>query len=246
MYTASELVHTHEVPVLLVDDDRELNQMLTEYLSAEGFKIYAALDGTTALGRLADETFDLVILDIMLPQLSGFDILCRLRRTLSTPVIVLSARGEDVDRIHGLELGADDYLPKPFNPKELVARMRAVLRRAATTPNAPNDALVFGPLRLSAATLDASLDGRPIRLTGTEFRVLELLMRGAGQVQSREFLTERVLGRRLSTEDRSIDTHISNLRRKLFSQDHDRSGNVEIKNIRSAGYLLVQRDNGLQ
>jgi two-component system response regulator CpxR len=227
--------------ILLVDDDRELDLMLTEYLSAEPFSIVTALDGTEALDLLAKGSFDLVILDVMLPSLNGFDVLRRLRQTLTVPVIMLTARGEDTDRILGLELGADDYLPKPFNPKELVARIHAVLRRTAKNMEYSNQAVTVGSLHLSAATLEATVDGRTVRLTGTEFRVLELLMRGAGQAQSRAFLTERILGRTLSAYDRSIDTHISNLRRKLVDE-HGRG--IEIRNIRGAGYLLTGNREG--
>jgi DNA-binding response OmpR family regulator len=222
--------------ILLVDDDRELDLMLTEYLSTEPFSVTTALDGTLALELLTEETFDLVILDVMLPSLNGFDVLHRLRQTLTVPVIMLTARGQDTDRILGLELGADDYLPKPFNPKELVARIDAVLRRTAKNMEFSNQEVTVGPLHLCTATLEATVEGRTVRLTGTEFRVLETLMRGAGQAQSRELLTERVLGRTLSAYDRSIDTHISNLRRKLVDK-HGRA--IEIRNIRGTGYLLT-------
>jgi DNA-binding response OmpR family regulator len=227
--------------LLLVDDDRELDQMLTEYLSAEPFSVAIAEDGIVALDRLTHESFDLVILDVMLPSLNGFDVLRRLRQTLTVPVIMLTARGEDIDRILGLELGADDYLPKPFNPKELVARIHAVLRRTAKNTEYPNQAITVGPLHLSAATLEATVHGRAVRLTGTEFRILELLMRGAGRAQSRELLTERILGRTLSAYDRSIDTHISHLRRKL-SDEHGKG--IEIRNIRGAGYVLTGEREG--
>jgi DNA-binding response OmpR family regulator len=222
--------------ILLVDDDRELDLMLTEYLLAEPFSVTTALDGAVALALLNEEIFDLVILDVMLPSLSGFDVLRSLRQTFTVPVIMLTARGEDIDRILGLELGADDYLPKPFNPKELVARIHAVLRRTAKNTEFSNQTVTVGPLILGTATLEAIVDGRAVRLTGTEFRVLELLMRGAGQAQSREFLTERILGRTLSAHDRSIDTHISNLRRKL---DLESGKNPEIKNVRGSGYTLT-------
>jgi DNA-binding response OmpR family regulator len=227
--------------ILLVDDDRELDLMLTEYLSAEPFSVATVQDGKVALDLLAQEIFDLVILDVMLPSLSGFDVLRRLRLTLTVPVIMLTARGEDIDRILGLELGADDYLPKPFNPKELVARIHAVLRRTAKNTEYSNQTLTVGSLHLCTATHEAAVDGRAVRLTGTEFRVLELLMRGAGQAQSRKSLTERILGRTLSAYDRSIDTHISNLRRKLVDE-HGRG--IEIRNIRGAGYLLTGNREG--
>jgi two-component system response regulator CpxR len=223
--------------LLLVDDDRELGQMLNEYLGGEGFRVTIARDGLEALDKLATENYDLVILDVMLPSLNGFDVLRRLRRTLSVPVVMLTAHGADVDRIVGLELGADDYLAKPFNPRELVARTRAVLRRFASRDSeAPAAPITVGPIWLDPATLEVTLAGKAIRLTGTEFRVLELLMRSAGQVQSRESLTERVLGRKLTPYDRSIDTHVSNLRRKLGL---GQSGLPEIRSIRGAGYVLA-------
>jgi DNA-binding response OmpR family regulator len=224
------------ISVLLVDDDCELTQMLSEYLSTESFRVAAAADGSAAMAQLANATFDLVVLDVMLPSLNGFDILRRLRQTRTTPVIMLTARGEDVDRILGLELGADDYLAKPFNPRELVARIRAVLRRSVAAGDVPQRDVVAGPLRLNPTTLDVVVDGTPVRLTGTEFRVLEMLVRGIGQVQSRASLTEQVLGRRLSAYDRSIDTHVSNLRRKLVDA-HGRT--MEIRNLRGAGYMLT-------
>jgi two-component system response regulator CpxR len=224
--------------VLIVDDDRELAQMLTEYLNADGFTTEVAHDGNTALTRLNATKFDLVILDVMLPSLNGFDVLRSLRQTLSVPVIMLTAHGTDVDRIVGLELGADDYLPKPFNPRELVARIRAVLRRFTTTrdPGSPSSPVSVGQLRLDPATFGVALDGKQIRLTGTEFRVLEMLMRTPGQVQSRDLLTERVLGRKLTPYDRSIDTHVSNLRRKLGLGE---PGLPEIRSIRGSGYVLT-------
>ncbi|HSN71655.1 MAG TPA: winged helix-turn-helix domain-containing protein, partial [Steroidobacteraceae bacterium] len=161
----------------------------------------------------------------------------RLRQTTKTPVIMLTARGADVDRIVGLELGADDYLAKPFNPRELVARIRAVLRRMqGDVAAAPAGPLQVGPLYIDPATLEVRSGERDVRVTGTEFRVLELLMRGAGQVQSRDSMTERALGRRLMPYDRSIDTHVSNLRRKLGL---DEPGMPEIRSIRGAGYMLA-------
>ena len=225
--------------VLIVDDDRELAQMLTEYLTAEGFVTTVAHDGSTALNKLATNKYELVILDVMLPSLNGFDVLRNLRQTLSVPVIMLTAHGTDVDRIVGLELGADDYLSKPFNPRELVARIRAVLRRFSSKDNAsgsPAPPVTVGQLRLDPATFGVTLEGKQIRLTGTEFRVLEMLMRTPGQVQSRDLLTERVLGRKLTPYDRSIDTHVSNLRRKLGLGV---PGLPEIRSIRGTGYVLT-------
>jgi DNA-binding response OmpR family regulator len=223
--------------LLIVDDDRELAQMLTEYLTAENFVTRVAHDGHAALNELKANKHDLVILDVMLPSLNGFDVLRSLRQTLSVPVIMLTAHGTDVDRIVGLELGADDYLAKPFNPRELVARIRAVLRRFTTRdPGAPSQPVSVGQLRLDPATFGVSLEGKQIRLTGTEFRVLEMLMRAPGIVQSRDLLTERVLGRKLTPYDRSIDTHVSNLRRKLGLGV---PGLPEIRSIRGTGYVLT-------
>lgn len=230
---------TQPPSLLIVDDDRELGQMLTEYLSGEGFQVSVLRDGAEALERLIEQPHpaDLVILDVMLPSLSGFEVLRRLRRNLSVPVIMLTAHGTDVDRIVGLELGADDYLAKPFNPRELVARVRAVLRRFSTRDaDAPAHPVTIGPLRLDPAIFEVTLSGEAVRLTGTELRLLEVLMRSAGQVQSRESLTERVLGRRLTPYDRSIDTHVSNLRRKLGLGE---PGLPEIRSIRGAGYVLI-------
>jgi DNA-binding response OmpR family regulator len=230
---------TQPPSLLIVDDDRELGQMLTEYLSGEGFQVSVLRDGAEALDRLIEQPHpaDLVILDVMLPSLSGFEVLRRLRRNLSVPVIMLTAHGADVDRIIGLELGADDYLAKPFNPRELVARVRAVLRRfSPRDTDAPAHPVTIGPLRLDPAIFEVTLSGEAVRLTGTELRLLEVLMRSAGQVQSRESLTERVLGRRLTPYDRSIDTHVSNLRRKLGLGEQ---GLPEIRSIRGAGYVLI-------
>lgn len=228
-----------EARVLLVDDDRELCQMLTEYLEAEHFTVKSVHDGGDALTELGGGRFEIVILDVMLPRLGGFDVLRRLGASHSTPILMLTARGDDVDRIVGLELGADDYLSKPFNPRELVARMRAILRRASSRggrDEAP-DRLTVGAIVLDTGTRQVRIADAPVNLTGAEFRVLELLMRAAGQVISRDAMTEQALGRRLVPYDRSIDTHISNLRRKL---DLEADGNPQIKNVRGSGYMLTR------
>jgi two-component system response regulator CpxR len=225
--------------LLLVDDDRELTAMLEEYLGHEGFEVRALHDGGVALEALSgpgEPAPDLVVLDVMLPGRSGLDVLRALRsREGAPPVLMLTARGDAVDRIVGLELGADDYLPKPFNPRELVARIRAVLRRARER-RAPPESLTIGSLKLDAARHRAVVRGTPVELTGAEFRVLEALMRAAGEVVSREQLTEQALGRKLELYDRSIDTHVSNLRRKLALGGAD---DPAIRGIRGAGYLLT-------
>jgi len=228
-----------EARVLLVDDDRELCQMLTEYLNTENFAVTSVHDGAIALAELRVKDFEIVILDVMLPSVGGFDVLRALGATHGTPILMLTARGDDVDRIVGLELGADDYLSKPFNPRELVARMRAILRRASSSRNARAtgaDVVEIGPIVLNTGMHQVRVAGEPVPLTGAEFRVLELLMRSAGQVISRDALTEQALGRKLVPYDRSIDTHISNLRRKLKLEPET---HPEIKNVRGSGYTLT-------
>ena len=225
------------VAVLLVDDDRELCRMLSEYLDPEGFKLTTVHDGDEALYSLGRHHFDLIVLDVMLPRLGGLEVLRALRQKNTTPVLMLTARGEDIDRVVGLELGADDYLPKPFNPRELVARMRAILRRSLLPEPQPGrrERIDAGPLSLLFSSRSASARGEPIALTGAEFRVLEVLMQQPGVVVSREQLTRQVLGRRLTPYDRSIDTHISNIRRKLAAV----ADQVSIVNVRRTGYVLT-------
>jgi DNA-binding response OmpR family regulator len=230
--------HSREARVLLVDDDRELCQMLTEYLNTEHFDVKSVHDGSEALEELRAGEFEILILDVMLPSVGGFDVLRQLGASYETPILMLTARGDDIDRIVGLELGADDYLSKPFNPRELVARMRAILRRASSRPGKGSvpDELIVGPINLHTGTHLVHVAGKPVPLTGAEFRVLELLMRSAGQVISRDAMTEQALGRKLVAYDRSIDTHISNLRRKL---ELEAGKNPEIKNVRGSGYTLT-------
>jgi DNA-binding response OmpR family regulator len=235
---AAEASASREPRVLLVDDDRELCQMLTEYLEAEHFIVKSVYDGGDALAELDVSDFEILILDVMLPSVGGFDVLRKLGADYGTPILMLTARGDDVDRIVGLELGADDYLSKPFNPRELVARIRAILRRASSRParGAVPDELTVGPIVLNTGMHQVRVADRPVALTGAEFRVLELLMRSVGQVISRETLTEQALARKLVPYDRSIDTHISNLRRKL---NLETGKNPEIKNVRGSGYTLT-------
>jgi DNA-binding response OmpR family regulator len=223
--------------VLLVDDDRELCRMLGEYLTPEGFRLTVVHDGDEALYALGRRHFDLIVLDVMLPRVGGLDVLRLLRQKLSTPVLMLTARGEEVDRVVGLELGADDYLPKPFNPRELVARMRAILRRSLVPePQAGRrERIDAGPISLHFSSRTASARGQSISLTGVEFRVLEVLIQQIGVVISREQLTRQVLGRRLTPYDRSIDTHISNIRRKLAAVADE----VSIVNVRRSGYVFT-------
>jgi two-component system response regulator CpxR len=221
--------------LLIVDDDLELARMLGEFLAHEGFRTSHATCGEQALALAAERAFDLLILDVMMPGLDGLAVLTALRRDASVPVIMLTARGEDGDRILGLELGADDYLAKPFNPHELVARIRAILRRL-DRPRAVRQSFRIGPLALDPAAFSVAVAGRMVRLTTAEFLVLETLARGPGRMQSRAALTETALGRRLEAYDRSIDTHVANLRRKLGL---GAGAGIEIRSVRGAGYMLV-------
>jgi len=224
-----------EAEILLIDDDRQLGSMLGDYFATDKLELSICTSGEEGLQKLAAERFDLLILDIMLPGLSGLEILQRIRRGSDVPVIMLTARGDDVDRIIGLEFGADDYLAKPFNPRELVARIRAILRRSQ---RASGDAtrLELGPVELDLRTRRVTVDGNELRLTGTEFEILRSLLETPAKVVSKEQLSERALGRRLLPYDRSIDTHISNLRGKL---ERTGSHHTTIQNQRGVGYLLI-------
>jgi two-component system response regulator CpxR len=222
--------------VLIVDDDIELCRLLSERLSSEGFALEAVHDGPRGLERVLAEEHALVILDLMLPGMGGLDVLRRLRMHSPVPVLILTARGEDVDRILGLEIGADDYLAKPFNPRELIARIRAILRRTSRSA-ASGGSVTVGDLQLDPAARDVWMDGVRLDLTSVEFTLLETLLRDAGHVVTREQLTETVLGRKLGAFDRVIDVHISNLRKKLARAD----GEERIKAVRGSGYVFVVR-----
>ncbi|MGH8318344.1 MAG: response regulator transcription factor [Steroidobacteraceae bacterium] len=223
--------------LLIIDDDHELCSMLVEYLGPEGFTAETAGTGSAGLERVARGGLDLVVLDVMLPQLSGFEVLRRLRSVSRVPVIMLTARGEEVDRVIGLELGADDYLAKPFSPRELVARIRAVLRRMAVEPPPAAPGVVsWGPLRLDLRARRAEVAGEDLELTAAELRILELLVRADTRTVSREDLMTQALGRRLLPTDRSLDTHVSNLRRKLGKLTHG----ISVLSVRGSGYALTQ------
>jgi two-component system response regulator CpxR len=220
--------------LLLVDDDRELCRMIAEYLAPEGFAVTAIHDGSQALPMMEKGPVRMMILDVMLPGLSGLEVLRRLRAQCDLPVLMLTARGDDVDRVVGLELGADDYLAKPFNARELVARVRSILRRASGMMHRAGR-LAVGQIVLDRSARQASFCGEMLSLTGAEFRILEALMQQAGDVVSREQLVQQALGRRLLPWDRSVDTHISNLRRKLSQ----RGGEALILSVRGSGYQLA-------
>jgi len=226
--------------VLVVDDDLEMCSMLREYLSKEHFEVDVAHDGASALKRLERHKADIVLLDVSMPNLGGFDVLRRLRTESSLPVLMLTARDDHVDRVLGLELGADDYLTKPFNARELVARIHAILRRSQTSHQVDEpEILEIGLLTLETGLRRAHVEGEIVPLTDAEYRVLELLVRNAGRVMSRSEITRRALGRRYLGLDRSVDTHVSNLRRKLGSRI---DSSTPILGVRGAGYLLGLSD----
>jgi two-component system response regulator CpxR len=227
----------NESRLLIIDDDQRLSEMLAEYLAAEGLQLTAVSSGIQGLRDAQRENYDLIILDVMLPGLSGFEVLKQLRESGSkTPVLMLTARGDDVDRIVGLDLGADDYLPKPFNPRELLARIKAILRRTAEPEKEEPVELTVGNLRAHLRRREAWLGDQPLKLTNAEFVILVTLMRSPGDVVSRESLTRTALGRQLLPDDRSLDTHISNLRRKV---GNDGGSNPLIRSVRGSGYVLV-------
>jgi two-component system, OmpR family, response regulator CpxR len=222
--------------ILVIDDDVELCSLVSEYLRPEGFQVECVHDGRSGLTRALSGDFLIAVLDVMLPGMNGFDVLRRIRDTSKLPVLLLTARGEDVDRIVGLEIGADDYLPKPFNPRELVARIRAVLRRTqgqgeATVP----DVIRVGDVELDPATRTVHHQGKPVELTSVEFGLLQVLLREAGRVVTREALVDEVLGRKFSPFDRSIDMHVSKIRKKLGDSDNG----DHIKTIRGTGYIFA-------
>lgn len=235
--------------ILLVDDDVELTELLAELLFLEGFGVTVVHNGQEALTELELQSYDIILLDIMMPILNGIETLKQVRQKLTTPVLMLSARDDDIDRVLGLELGADDYLPKPFNDRELVARIKAILRRTTSVPNmiepviavslAPEDngkQLSFGGVELHPGRQQAVFEGKELDLTGTEFALLQILIRNPGQILSRELLSLEILGKRLTPYDRAIDMHISNLRKKL----PERNDNLPwFKTLRGRGYLLV-------
>lgn len=224
--------------ILLIDDDEELCDLVSEYLTVEGFEVEAVHNGESGLQTALENKHDLIILDVMLPKKNGFDVLRDLREKSKIPVLMLTARGDDMERIVGLEIGADDYLPKPFNPRELVARLRAILRRTTTDEeaNSSNEKMQVGDLDVSLSARSVKKGGEDIYLTGVEFDLLVNLLRNAGNIVKKEDLSLQVLERRLSPFDRSLDMHVSNLRKKLGTQE---SGEDRIKTIRSVGYIYT-------
>jgi two-component system response regulator CpxR len=220
------------VRILIVDDDEELAGLLSELLTREGFRVDMQHDGLKGLAAALGGGYDLMVLDVMLPGLDGFEILRRVRRESRLPVLMLTARGEDEDRIIGLELGADDYLPKPFNTRELVARVRAIMRRLEE--RRPGQKFEVNGISIDPGTRDVTRNGSPVEVTTFEFDILETLMRAAGRVVSRDDLMEELYGRKATPFDRSVDMHISHLRKKL---ENDKP---LIKTVRGVGYQFVR------
>jgi two-component system, OmpR family, response regulator CpxR len=223
--------------VLIIDDDEELCELVSEYLTVEGFETSVVHDGASGLDAARSGKYDLAILDVMLPKMNGFEVLKNLRTDSSLPVLMLTARGDDMERIVGLETGADDYLPKPFNPRELVARLRAIMRRVTgDNGDGPAEKINIDDIELSDASRSAKLNGEEIILTSVEFDLLKHLLLQAGKIVKKEDLSIRVLDRELSPYDRSLDMHISNLRKKLGLRE---DGSERIKTVRSVGYIYT-------
>jgi len=227
--------------ILIIDDDAELCELVEEYLTREGYEVEAVHNGDKGLERALSGDHALIVLDLMLPGMMGLDVLRRLRSESRIPVLILTARGEEVDRIVGLEIGADDYLAKPFNPRELLARVRAILRRSQGGPASSVTPVTVGDVELDPGARTVKRDGSELELTAVEFSLLEALMRAAGQVVTREYLAQTVLGRRFMAYDRSIDMHVSKLRKKLGTPHGD---GERIKTVRGVGYIYARSSDG--
>ncbi len=228
--------------ILLADDDVELCEMLMQYLEPEGFALDVAHEGDTALEKALSNAYDLIVLDVMMPRLNGFDVLRELRAHSLIPVLMLTARGEDVDSIIGLELGADDYLAKPCNPRVLVARIRAILRRAEAKVSSkdkvlPPETLKQGDVEMHTGSRSVICRSEPVAMTSTEYSVLEVLLREAGHVVAKTELSQRALGRELTRYDRSLDMHVSSLRKKLGPLP---DGQERIMTVRGVGYQYTR------
>ncbi len=223
--------------VLLIDDDVELTTLLQEYLAEEGYDVSTDTDGRAAIAAAAGNAVDIIVLDIMMPRMNGIEVLQRIRKLSQVPVLMLTARGDDVDRISGLNLGADDYVPKPCSPGELAARLRAILRRASQPAvGASTDMLKAGRLVMHPGNRTAEWCGEPLDLTGTEFSLLEVLARNAGQLVAKQDISKRAFGKPLTPFDRRIDVHISSVRQKLGLRE---DGQSWIQSVRGQGYQLL-------
>jgi DNA-binding response OmpR family regulator len=226
------------IRILLVEDDARLAKMVADYLSEAGFRVTHAPTGADAEGRLRRESFDALVLDLMLPDTDGLDLCRRIRANSAIPVLMLTARGDPLDRIVGLELGADDYLPKPFEPRELLARLRAILRRGQAAP--AGDVLRFGKLEIDRAAREVRVDGEARPVTGFQFTLLVALAERAGRVLSREALMDLVKGEELEEYDRSIDVHVSRLRAAI---EADPKKPRRILTLRGAGYVFAKEQD---
>jgi DNA-binding response OmpR family regulator len=236
----SELEEMRMQPVLVIDDDVALCELVAEYLEPEGYQVEAVHDGERGVERALSNEHTLAVLDVMLPGINGFEVLRRIRAQSRIPIVMLTARGDDVDRIVGLEIGADDYLPKPFNPRELVARINAVLRRARPDEQdekQQREMLLVTDIEMDTSTRVVRRAGETVELTVVEYDLLEKLLRAPGRIVTREELVRDVLHRDLSPFDRSIDMHVSNLRKKLGHQVH---GIERIKTVRGVGYIYAK------
>ncbi|MFT2096978.1 response regulator [Marinomonas sp. 2405UD66-6] len=223
--------------ILIIDDDIELSDLLKEVLSFENCTVSTAYDGMEGLDAM-DESVDLVLLDVMMPKLNGFETLKQLREKWDVPVLMLTAKGDEIDRVVGLELGADDYLPKPFSERELLARIRAILRRTQVTKaGTQNDFVMYRDIKLYPGRLEAYCNGDLLDLTSTEFALLHYFLLNPGQVLTKEVLSLEVLGKRLAAFDRAVDMHVSNLRKKLPDWPN---GKPRVKTLRGRGYLLAE------
>jgi len=226
--------------VLLVDDDVDLSTMLRQYLENEGFRVTVDFNGKQAVAAATSGVYDAVILDVMLPTITGIELLRRIRQDSTIPIIMLTAKGDQVDRVIGLELGADDYIPKPYYPPELVARLRAVLRRRDGAPSGATEEpeLRLSDLKVNAPARRVTWKGAPVQLTTTEFNLLVALLQFGDRVATRDQLSRNVLGRPWESYDRSIDVHANNLRQKLLNASE---GGVEIETVRGVGYRAKAR-----
>ncbi len=227
--------------ILLIDDDQELSQLVIDYLTLDGFVLELAADGVSGLAKAQSGQYQLILLDVMLPGMDGLSLLRQLRQSSYCPVLMLTARGDDIDRIVGLELGADDYLAKPFNPRELSARVKAILRRVELIQQSQSEQqqslLELNQVQLNRQNRQVHCRGQLLTLTATEFQLLDYLMRHAGQVITKENLSKAVLGRTLQQYDRSLDVHISNIRKKLAGCDPQE----KIQTLRGSGYLFLEQ-----
>ena len=226
--------------ILLIDDDKELSELLSDYLSGEGYEVVSCFDGVSGLKAAKEKCFDLILLDVMLPEMNGFEVLKALGSNFQTPILMLTAKGDETDKVLGLELGADDYLAKPYHHRELLARINAILRRFDKLKNnGSTEEVEINNVRLNHASRQVFCAEQEVVLTGTEYQILTELMNNVGHIVSKEHISLTVLSRRLAPFDRAIDMHISNIRRKLQQAEHKNQYKNKIKTIRGVGYIFL-------